>query len=515
MIDYAPSKARKAFVGILVIYLALAAMRVVTNRPWVDEAWFTGPALDLVTHGRLGTPLLEPTGSHLSLGEPRAVLKGITQHTYWVMPLHLLVQAVWGSVFGFAVWSMRVPAMLWGLICLLSVWRIVVRLYGSRAAAALAAAILAAEFGFLDSASDGRMDMMCAALGFASLAVYLQLRERSLSWAILLSHSLAAAALFTHPNGLFAALSLILCAFWLDRERLDFRSALICAVPYLAGILGWGVYALRAPSDFMAQIGANAANRGSGLLQPWRGIYEEIWMRHLFHHFLPIYDGPAACVRIIGLIVFAAAIAGALAFPRLRRHTGCQLLLYLTLLRFLSLSVGASLKLPYYLVHILPFYAAIAGIVGWHVWSSYGRFVRMGVAAMLSVYFAVQLAVWSHLVFVTRGYENKYMPLIAYLHSVVRPGDIVDGSSELGFAFGFYNPQLVDDLWVGKWSGKRPAILVVDQWYYYECMHNEKLTGPYKPFIEMTTQKEFALIKKLDGYAVYQRREPQPPLLSR
>src|SRR3954469_4888564 len=137
MIDQKSSKSRMALAGVLVIYLALAAFRVATNRPWVDEAWFTGPALDLVTHGHLGTPLLEPTGSHLSLREPRAVLQGITQHTYWVMPLHLLAQAAWGAVFGFTVFSMRVPAVLWGLLCLLSTWVIMVRLYGSQAAATL------------------------------------------------------------------------------------------------------------------------------------------------------------------------------------------------------------------------------------------------------------------------------------------------------------------------------------------------------------------------------------------
>ena len=508
----------KVFVGVLLTYLVLASLRVATNRPWIDEAWFTAPALDLVVHGRLGTPLLEPTGSHLSIGEPRAVLKGITQHTYWVMPLHLLVQAAWGSVFGFTVWSMRVPAVLWGIVCLLSLRTIVVRLYGSQAAATLAAAILATEFGFLDSASDGRMDMMCAALGFAGLAIYLHLRERNIQLAIFLSHLLVAAALFTHPNGLFAAVSLVFCVFWLDRQHLNLRLALVAAIPFLAGILGWGAYALEAPSDFTAQMGANSANRGAVLLQPWRGIYEEIWLRHLFHHFLPTYAGSDAQLRVVvGLVLFMTAIVCALAIPTLRRQSGCQLLLYLTLLRFLLLSLGASLKLPYYLVpHSTFLRSSSAGIVAWHLWSSYGRFARLGVAAMLSIYLAVQLAVCGHLVFVTRGYQNKYLPEIAYLQELLRPEDILDGSSELGFAFGFYNPQLVDDLWLGKWSGRRPTVLVVDQWYYDEVMRSATLTGAaYRLYIKTQIQKEFVLIKKLDGYDIYRRRDPQTPIAAR
>lgn len=514
MIDRNVSRISKVFVAVLVTYLVLAVLQVTTKRPWVDEAWFTAPALDLATHGRLGTPLLEPTGSHLSIGEPRYVLKGITQRTYWVMPLHLILQSAWGTLFGFTVWSMRIPAVLWGLICLFSIRTIVIRLYDSEAAATLAAAVLATEFGFLESASDGRMDMMCAALGFAGLAIYLHLRELRLPLAIFLSHSLVAASLFTHPNGLLAAITLVFCAFWFDRQNLTIRLVLIGTAPYVTGILAWGAYALQAPSDFAAQMRANAAGRGSEFLHPWHGIYTEIWQRHLFQHFLPAYAGSAALLRVVGLILFATAIVCALAMPKLRRRQGCQLLLYLTLLRFLTLSLGASLKQPYYLVQVLPFYAAIAGIVGWHLWSFYGRFVRLGVASLLSLYLAVQLAVWWHLVAVTDGYQNKYLPMIAYLRSVVRPGEIVDGSSELGFAFGFYNPELIDDLWLGKWSGKRPTILVMDQWYYYECMHSEK-AGAYAPFIEKTIQKEFALLKKLDGYEIYRRRPPQPPMLSR
>src|ERR1019366_7001295 len=82
-----------AFWGALLValvFLAFALTLVFTKGPWVDEAWFTGPALDLVTHGKFGTLLLDPAGSHLRLYKADAFLQGINQHTYWVMPLHLL-----------------------------------------------------------------------------------------------------------------------------------------------------------------------------------------------------------------------------------------------------------------------------------------------------------------------------------------------------------------------------------------------------------------------------------------
>jgi len=107
-----------AYCGALLIaavFAAFALALLFTKRPWVDEAWFTGPALDLVTHGRFGTLLLDPAGSHLRLYNPDALLQGINQRTYWVMPLHLLQLAAWGRLFGFSIFSMRMPSRLTGV----------------------------------------------------------------------------------------------------------------------------------------------------------------------------------------------------------------------------------------------------------------------------------------------------------------------------------------------------------------------------------------------------------------
>src|SRR5215471_21198282 len=114
-----------AFLIVLLLFIILSGGRIATNRPWVDEAWFTGPALDLATHGHFGTHVLEPTGSHLSLFKPGAVLTGIDRHTYWIMPLYPLLLAAWGKLFGFSVFSMRVPSIFWGVL-LLSALRIIV-----------------------------------------------------------------------------------------------------------------------------------------------------------------------------------------------------------------------------------------------------------------------------------------------------------------------------------------------------------------------------------------------------
>jgi hypothetical protein len=74
---------------------------------------------------------------------------------------------------------------------------------------------------------------------------------------------------------------------------------------------------------------------------------------------------------------------------------------------------------------------------------------------------------------------------------------------------GFYNPQLTDDLWLGRWSGTRPTIVVVDKWYYYECMtFPDSRSAGYHSWVEDRLRREFKLVKTLDGYWIYRRMNP-------
>src|SRR5918912_819906 len=142
-------------VVILVItYFALTFGTAVTRRPWSDEGWFASPALNLATNGSMGSPVLDPTGW----------LPGIDRHTYWVLPLHLVVQAGWYKVFGFSLLSLRMLSAFWGLVALAAVFVILQRLVRVRRVALTAVALLALDYSFLMGESLGRMDVMCAAL---------------------------------------------------------------------------------------------------------------------------------------------------------------------------------------------------------------------------------------------------------------------------------------------------------------------------------------------------------------
>jgi 4-amino-4-deoxy-L-arabinose transferase-like glycosyltransferase len=496
--------------AILLIFVFAAGSVVLTKKPWVDEAWFAGPALELVTQGRMGTPLLDPAGSHLRLYNPTADLRGINQRTYWVMPVHLLQLAAWAKIFGFSIISMRAPSVFWGLIALVSVGVLVRRLYPDRRAALIAMAVLAVDFGFVDSSADVRMDMTCAALGFASLAIYLSWREERLSMALLISHSLAAAACFTHPNGSFATATLLVTMAWLDRHRWREMNPLLILIPYAAGGLGWWFYVRQAPGDFTAQMSANAAGRGGDLLTPWRGIWREIDGRFMTHYWP---EGSwSGRLKVVGLLLALVSGAAILAVRPLRAVTGCRLLVCLAVLRFVMLSVAANAKFTYYMVHIVPFFAAMIGIAAAYAWADERRWTRATVTGALAAYFVVQGAALWHKTVTVSGYRQEYQPLVAYLKSVARPDDEIVGSAELGFGLGFDNPRLADDVWLGYWSHRRPTIVVVDRRYYKEVIEVATQRGfPAPGYFQQLLGNEFRLIETFKDYQVYRRGDGSAP----
>jgi 4-amino-4-deoxy-L-arabinose transferase-like glycosyltransferase len=484
------------------LFLALSLTLLFTKGPWVDEAWFTGPGLDLVTRGKFGTLLLDPAGSHLRLYNTGAFLRGINQHTYWVMPIHLLQLAAWGKLFGFSIFSMRMPSVLWGGVALISIGLIVRHLYGGRGAALIAAAVLAVDFGFVGAASDVRMDMTCASLGLAALAAYLCFREANFPVAVVAAHTLAAGGVFTHPNGAFASAALVLTMLWLDWDRVRPLTVTLIAAPYLlCGIL-WAVYCFQAPAEFSAQFSANSAARGSDIRAPWRGIWREIDGRFR-NHFFP--EGGFGKLKIIGLLIYAGALGTLASARRLREVRGCRLLLWLTLLQFLCLSIFASLKVAYYLVYILPYFAAATGIAISYLWSNYGLRVRVLCVAALVCYLAVQTAAVMNLSFVTAGYRKEYTPVIAYLKATLRPDDLVMGPAQLGFSLGFENPQLVDDVWFGYWSGRQPTVLVVDHGYYEPVIEEATSRGKPRPGYYGALLKSYQSVGVFKGYRVYRR----------
>jgi hypothetical protein len=484
------------------VLLAFQLARVKT--PWMDEGWVTYPAVSLAHTGHTGISGLEPSGSWLS-----AELTGANRYCYWNLPASLLVQGIWYKVFGFSILTMRSLGIAFGLVGILSWFIIVSKLSASSVAGSLAAVFLAVDYTYLWTAADGRMDMMCAALGWAGIASYLALRETRWNAALWLSNSLMAISVSTHPNAVMPLLSFFILLLYFDRRRLSWRS-LVFLTPYLAIANLWGAYILQRPDYFLAQFHANTAARGGvrwgGLAHPWQALVNEVAVRYLFHFSKesmwggqnPAYAQPIPLCYCLGFL--AAWI-----YPTVRRTRGLLLLLLLATGHLVFMVLFVGLKSPCYTVYILPFYAATWALVTWKF------HVRHSLLAPLSVVLGVFLIGCQVGVEVYKirqdAYHTEYLPVVRFVESnLEKRGGTVTAHAYFGFNLGF--DSLRDDIRLGFYSPIRPRLVIEDIWYdeWWNTMFLSEEPSLYR-YVHEVIETEYEPVFENRRFRVFERKE--------
>jgi len=411
--------------GALTGYLLLATGSILTRLPWVDEALFASPAVNLVSRGYMGTTAMETAGTPW---------QGIERHTYWTGPLHPLAQAGWYELFGFGLFSMRALSAVWGLVALAALYLVALRMSEDRAVAALAAALIALDCSFIATASSGRMDMMNAALGMAGLADYLCWRERHLPVAVLAGHSLVCASGLTHPNGILYLASLLFLMIYFDRGRFSWRSWALAAVPYGVGALGWGLYIREDPASFLAQFTGNMRNGGrlSYLRAPWAGVWNDLVVRYLGYFGLSPGANALSRVKLVIPLVHAAGLAGLLSMAALRRQAGYRALLGVAALHFGMLSVYDGQKLPYYLIHTVTLLDAILAVWIVRAWTK-NSIPRLWLGGLLAAFLGVQILTSVQRI-KQNPYRTSYLPAVSFLQKNAGQPSLIMGSASLDFA---------------------------------------------------------------------------------
>ena len=378
-----PSRSRQIVFGIVIaaIFFAAASGSALTNRPQIDEGMFASPALNLAREGFLGTTVLETEHSPLTR---------IEQRTYWIMPLFLLNAAVSFKAFGFALYTMRLVSIFWGLILILSGFLIALKLSENRNLALLAAALLACDYMVLDTASQARPDMMCAALGFAAIAVFLVWREKNFALCLIFSQTLVVLAGLTHPNGILAFFAVAFLTIYLDRRKLKLAHLGIALIPYLIGGAAFGVWILQDPAAWKDQFIDNAmmGGRMSGFSNPFSAFLREFTERYPHAYGLQAnsggHSGPIFLKSLI-LIGYALGFFGVLLTKKLRDNPNYRAVLILTLIYFVWMMLADGQKQTYYIIEIAPFYLILLAIWTNHLWRNgmlprpdyRARFVRL------------------------------------------------------------------------------------------------------------------------------------------
>ncbi len=477
----------------LAVYAALATGLSLTRVPICDEGWYASPALSLITTGDMGTPVIESAGTYL---------KDIAHHTYWEMPLHIVLAAPWYRLFGTSLASTRLLSVIAGFGALLCWFSIIGKITHDSSIPLIALMLMAVDSNVLILASTGRSDMLSAAFGAAALAGYLALREKHLHWALFSGHAFAVASGLTHPlGGLIAVPSLLLLHFYYDRERLRWSQIVPIALPYLIGAAGWSAYILRSPDAFWAQFSSNSAARLWPLKAPLLALRREITNRLLPAYGLLPEAHRVGKLRIVVLIVYVAAVLG-LAWPRsIRRMPGARIIGGLLAIVLLILLFLEGAKQPWYLIHLAWLLAAAAAAsYHWHTvqrpaWRLVGLVALATVMLLQAGYAAALIA--------QKRYASIYRPVIAVLQRDMQPGQFVMGSAELGFGLGF--TRVLDDPNLGYYSGKRADFIVIDSNYRAHFAELSRTHPAIYNDLENMLAGQYQPVYTNAGYSVYTR----------
>lgn len=485
--------------AIIGVFLALAVGSALTTRPESDEGGFANPAYNLATEGHFGTTVMETENSPLTR---------IEQRTYWVMPLFLLNASASFKAFGFSLFAQRSVSIFWGLVLIGAFYFIVLKLSGSRANALLATAFVALNYVLITNASLGRGDTMCAALGFAALAVYLVLRERNLLLAVLLSQTLVTLSGLTHPNGILAFFGLLFLTFYFDFRSLGWRHVAAAISPYLFFGCIFGLWVLQDAQAFKDQFIDNAlmSGRMDGFSSPFHGLIKEFTIRYprafgLFEnsagHSGPIY---LKSVMLLGYII---GILGVLFTKSLRQNRNIKALLILTAIYFVAISVLDGQKLAVYLIHTIPLYCALLAVWVYHLWENRSLpkpLLILGVSGFLLLQTGgVAMRAKQN------TFGKYYLPAVEYLNQNATAEDTILGGAELRFALKTPAKHYADGRFA-YYTGKRPTYIVYDPGVEDSWKGSKTHFPEFYEYFPKLLNEEYAIVYENTAFKIYKKK---------
>ena len=492
---FARTWSRLLFAAVVIGYLAILLANLLTRIPWADEAYVANPAWNLASHGFMGTTCIEMTRSHWTR---------IDQHTYNTFPVGILNLAFGYKLFGFSLVTTRLPSVLWALILLYAIYRFLIALDASPAQAALSVFLLAVDYNFMIAATFARLDMMYAALGFSALAVYAVLRPRHPATAVLASCSLAALALFTHPNGLIFIPALLVVELLGFPISIPWKTAALAVVPFAIGTACWLAYVAQDFSGALDQLHSNSyPGRLTGFLHPFAAIRDEIVDRFLTAYGLTLGAHPSGPVRARGLVMLAYVSAAILAvsIQQIRNARATRITLITLALFTAYLTFCDSTRFVYYMMLVTPLYGMLLASMLTYFWNQQKRAAVATIALCLAV---LQIGGVGYRAF-QNPYRNNFLPAILFLQAHASQADLVFADSAFSSRYGF-DRNSKEEITLGYRSGVEPSYIVVDT----EMASNMKGWKDKEPAIYaymVRRLQTYARIYNSPSYQIYRKPE--------
>jgi hypothetical protein len=314
----------------------------------------------------------------------------------------------------------------------------------------------------------------------------------------LVANSVAALACLTHPNGILAVIGLGILVDSLDRGRLKPRVIVACAIPYIAALAAWAAYALREPDLFLTQFNANLTGRGKTFLHPWDALCSEIAVK-----WIGATGAAAVSLKSAMLAGYVAGFCCVAASPSLRARPSSKILLWLCAVYVAVMFVVDGRRLYYYIVYNVPLFVALLAVwlASTHFRGAWlRRGVVLGIVALLAIHVAGTLYV------IRRDTASRDLaPVVDYLRSHAdERNNMIMASAELAFPLGF-DANIVDDIELGYYSGRRPDWIVVDAARYGRSLNYFERAKPATfEHARRILKDNYREVYRTDSYRIYE-----------
>jgi len=160
-------------------------------------------------------------------------------------------------------------------------------------------------------------------------------------------------------------------------------------------------------------------------------------------------------------------------------------------------------KSPYYIVHILPFYAMLLGVSAVR-FKSASKLSEAVIISALVIFFILQVGISSRIV-MRNDYRTRFCSVTEEIRKVATGDDTIMGTAELAFEIGFV-PEFIDDPALGYFSGRRADVIAVNSKYEKWFGVFERQRPDLYEYTNRLLEGEFNLVSEVANYKIYKRR---------
>jgi len=106
---------------------------------------------------------------------------------------------------------------------------------------------------------------------------------------------------------------------------------------------------------------------------------------------------------------------------------------------------------------------------------------------------------------IQRDYDKIYLPAALFLERAARPGDLILGGSELGFALGF-DRNIVDDNSFTYVTHKKPVFIAMSNNYKGFLRASRVKSQPMASYFDRLLSEKYVRVYSNRGYDIFEER---------